>query len=152
MDSKTLIICQSVHHGNTMKVARVVADELGAEIKRPHEADNDDVEKHDLIGFGSGIYRGKHHESLFELVGRLTPQGHKKAFIFSTALIPSGFMHNSLRDSLAGRGFDIVGEFQCKGFSDYSFMRYMFGGLNKGRPNGEDLNKARNFARKMKGT
>ncbi len=34
---------------------------------------------------------------------------------------------------------------------DYSFAKYIFDGLNKGRPNEKDLNKAKDFAIKIKG-
>ena len=43
----------------------------------------------------------------------------------------------------------IVGEFACKGFNKNSFMKY-FGGMNKGRPNAEDLKHAEEFAQKLK--
>jgi len=58
---KTLIICQSIHHGNTMKVAKVIAEELNADLKKPSEIKLKDLDKYNLIGFGSGIYDGKHH-------------------------------------------------------------------------------------------
>ena len=37
-----------------------------------------------MIGFGSGIYHRKHHESLFKLLDKLLKQKIKKAFIFTT--------------------------------------------------------------------
>ncbi|MFX1572859.1 MAG: hypothetical protein ACFFB0_08920 [Promethearchaeota archaeon] len=42
----------------------------------------------------------------------------------------------------------IIDEFQCKDFNTNSFMKY-FGGMNKGRPNVEDLKYAEEFAQKL---
>lgn len=35
--SRTVIICKSVHHGNTLQVARAIAEVLHAEIVAPEE-------------------------------------------------------------------------------------------------------------------
>jgi flavodoxin len=43
----------------------------------------------------------------------------------------------------------ILDDFQCKGFNTNSFMKYL-GGMNKGRPNTEDLKHAEEFAEKLK--
>jgi len=143
---KTLIVCQSVHHGNTMKVAKVMADELDADIRKPSEVSRDDFDRYDLIGFGSGIYNQKHHRSLFELADSIGQQKNKKAFIFSTASICSKKMHEQLRMALSAKGFDIIDEFICRGFMSHSFTKIFFGGINKKRPNRDDLEKARKFA------
>ncbi|MBN1793187.1 flavodoxin family protein [Candidatus Woesearchaeota archaeon] len=149
-NKNALIICQSIHHGNTMKVAKVIAEQLNAEIKKPSEVKSTDISKCDLIGLGSGIYNGKHHISLFKLVKNLELQKNKRAFIFSTASICYKKMHEPLRQELISKGFDIIDEFICRGFIDYSFIKYFFGGLNKKRPNEKDLTKAKDFALKIK--
>jgi flavodoxin len=43
----------------------------------------------------------------------------------------------------------IVDEFACKGYNTNSFLKYI-GGMNKGRPNKEDLEHAEAFARNLK--
>lgn len=150
MDNKRiLIICESVHHGNTMKVAEAIGEILNARIVRPEKFDIETISDYNLIGFGSGIYGGAHHEKLLDLADRLEMQDDKKAFIFSTSSIRMSFMHKTLRDRLLKKGFSIIGEFHCKGFADYSFLKYLFGGTNKGRPNKKDLQEAKDFARKI---
>jgi hypothetical protein len=47
------------------------------------------------------------------------------------------------------KGYKIVDEFGCVGFNTNSFLRF-FGGLNKGRPNAEDLNRAEELAQALK--
>lgn len=43
----------------------------------------------------------------------------------------------------------IVDEFNCAGFNTNSFIK-LFGGINKGRPNAEDLKHAEEFAQNLK--
>ena len=50
-----------------------------------------------------------------------------------------------LKDKLKARGYIIVGEFSCAGYNTNSFIK-IFGGLNKNRPNEEDLGRAKIFA------
>jgi flavodoxin len=150
LDKNILIICHSIHHGNTMKVAEVIKEELKANIRTPFEVELNEIDKYDLIGFGSGIYNGKHHDSLFNLIKNLKIQENKKAFIFSTATISYKKMNDSLKQELISKGFDVIDEFICRGFMNYSFIKYFFGGLNKKRPNKKDLLNAKFFCIKMK--
>lgn len=57
--------------------------------------------------------------------------------------------HSLLREKLRSKGYLIVGEFSCKGYNTNSFLKY-FGGMNKGRPNAEDLERAEEFAQNLK--
>ena len=57
--------------------------------------------------------------------------------------------HAALRRKLESRGYSIVGEFGCLGFNTNSFLK-LFGGINKGRPNAEDLKRAQAFAQNVK--
>jgi flavodoxin len=47
------------------------------------------------------------------------------------------------------KAYTIVDEFGCAGFNTNKFLKY-FGGINKGRPNEEDLKHAEVFAEKLK--
>lgn len=58
-------------------------------------------------------------------------------------------MHKPLKSKLVGAGFDIVDEFICRGFMNYSFLKLFFGGINKNRPNQKDLEEAEKFARNL---
>lgn len=150
---KALIIYVSVHHGNTERVAKVMANILDADLLQVKQADASMLEQYDLIGFGSGIYFGKHHESLLDFVDKLPLIRNKKAFIFSTSgLRKVWFIHNfdkPLKEKLQRKGFDIIGEFSCRGF-DTSRAAMIVGGINKDRPNERDLKKAEDFARGLK--
>jgi flavodoxin len=146
---KALIIYVSVHHGNTEKVARVMANVLDADLLNVKQANVGTLAQYDLIGFGSGIYFGKHHESLLDFADSLPMVRNGRAFIFSTSgLRKIPFVHDfdkPLRRRLQRKGFDIIGEFSCRGLDTYRATR-LVGGVNKGRPNAEDLKQAEGFA------
>lgn len=144
-----LIIYQSIHHQNTEKIARIMAEVLRAKIIKPSEIKSDEILNYDLVGFGSGIYFWRHHQSLINFVKDLKPVKNKKAFIFSTSGLPCRkIFHWHLRKLLIKKGFKIVGEFNCPGFDTFSLLNF-FGGLNRGRPNEIDFEKARNFAKSL---
>jgi flavodoxin len=150
---KSLLILFSYHHNNTKKIANVFEKILDAQIKTPHEINPEELQEYSLIGFGSGIYGEKHHKSLLDLVDKLPQVTNKKAFIFSTSAIMGKEKvandHSTLREKLQSKGYMIVDEFACKGFNTNSFMKYL-GGMNKGRPNTEDLKHAEDFAQNLK--
>ena len=146
---KSLIVFYSFHHNNTEKIANVFAKVLHAEIKKPQEVKPEEIQEYDLVGFGSGIYGEKHHEEILDLADKLPPVINKKAFIFSTsALIDNATKHKTLRKKLESKGYLIVDEFSCKGFNTNSFLKF-FRGMNKGRPNAEDLEHAKEFAQNL---
>lgn len=149
---RTLIVYVSIHHGNTKKVAEAMANILSTDLLKVKQADAGVLEQYDLVGFGSGIYFGRHHGSLLDLVDRLPIFKNKKAFMFSTSgLRKMRFVHDfdrPLGTRLRRKGFDVVGEFSCRGLDTYRATR-LVGGVNKGRPNAEDLRQAEDFAQKI---
>jgi flavodoxin len=144
------IVYESVHHGNTKKIAEAIAGVLRAKLVTAREASPDSVARSDLIGFGSGIYGGRHHTLLLKFVDGLPRSDGKQAFIFSTSGGPNGSKsHRRLREALARKGFAILGEFSCKGFDTFGPFK-LIGGLNKGRPNEQDIADAERFARELR--
>ena len=91
----------------------------------------------------------KHHKTLLQFVETLSAVTEKRAFIFSTSGDGKKERHASLKEKLVNRGFSIVDEFSCKGWDTWGPMK-LFGGINKGRPNEEDLAGAREFALGLK--
>ena len=148
---KSLLVLFSYHHNNTEKIANVFAKVLDAEIKTPQQTDPEELQEYSLVGFGSGIYDEKHQKSLLDLADKLPQVTDGKAFIFSTSsnLEPLSKNHSALREKLQSKGYTIVDEFTCAGFNTNSFLK-LFGGMNKGRPNAEDLRHAEEFAQNLK--
>ena len=160
---KSLLVLFSYHHNNTEKIANVFAKVLDAQIKTPRQINLEELHEYSLIGFGSGIYSAKHHKVLLDLADTLPQVTNKKAFIFSTCGAPMKLMeldkteftkyiaknHSPLREKLQSKGYTIVDEFSCAGFNTNSYLK-LFGGINKNRPNAEDLKDAEEFAQNLK--
>ncbi len=150
---KSLLILFSYHHNNTEKIANAFAKVLDAQIKSPQQINPQELQEYDLIGFGSGIDSGKHYQVLLDLADKLPQVANKKAFIFSTSAITGKEKvakdHSPLREKLQSKGYLIVDEFGCAGLNTNSFLK-LFGGMNKGRPNAEDLKHAEEFAQNLK--
>jgi flavodoxin len=154
---KTLIIYISIHHRNTEKVAKQVVEVLDAKLLKPQEVNVDELSGYHLIGFGSGIYFSKHHKSLLELIDKLPALENKRVFIFATSGMKNGAppqlynrdFNKLLREKLLQKGFDVIGEFSCRGLNTYGPFK-LVGGISKGRPNEKDLQKARDFAQSLK--
>jgi flavodoxin len=145
---KTLIVCVSKYYGNTKKVAQAIASVLDAKVVEPQEVSAGLLSEYDLIGFGSGIYFAKPDYSLIDFIVNL-PKSDGKAFVFSTRGRNSFFeksYHKTLKEALVKQGFELIGDFSCRGFSNYHKIFKLFGGVNKGHPSSQDLENAKTFA------
>ncbi|MBO8174226.1 MAG: flavodoxin family protein [Thermococcus sp.] len=147
---RTLIVYVSIHHKNTEKIAKIMGEVLNARLVKPWAVKPEELLDYDLIGFGSGIYWWRHHWALLKLVDDLPRMEGKKAFIFSTAgMNTPWYNHRQLRRKLKEKGFQIVGEFSCRGWDTNGWLAKI-GGINKGHPNERDLERARRFAERLK--
>ena len=146
---KSVIVCTSVAHGNTRKIADALAGVLDADVVSPDDAD---LEGAELVGFGSGIYLGKFHADLLNFIDSLPQQNGRRAFVFATSGLPeSRLFRYSARivDALESKGFEVVAGFSSRGFDTYGPFK-LVGGIRKGRPNAEDLASARAFAEHLR--
>jgi flavodoxin len=130
---QTAIIYVSVHHGNTRCIAEAMAGALGAALVPVEQAMALDPMP-EFVGFGSGIYFGRHHGLLFDVVRDLKPTP-KRSFVFSTAGISSlsALWHRRLVAELRRGGSDVVGQFCCPGWDTVGPLR-VFGGLHRAPP------------------
>ncbi len=145
---KTLIIYQSIHHQNTQKIGKAISKVLKAKLVKPEKIKSQNLKNYDLIGFGSGIYFGKFHQSLLNFIDSLPKTNYPFAFVFSTSGAGLKIYNQSLIKKLKQKGFKVIGDFSCRGFDTYGPYK-LIGGLAKGRPNKEDLAAAQKFARKL---
>lgn len=144
---KSTIVCVSVSHGNTLEIAKAMSEVIGATVVEPEKVDVASLADQDLVGFGSGIYFQAFHPRLRRFVKDLPDGQRAKAFVFTT----SGFrpFTGPLVRLLERRGFEVVDVFTCRAH-DTSFPFGLFGGVNKDRPNEDDLTQARSFAEKLR--
>lgn len=147
-----LLVSMSVHHQNTATVAREMAAVLGAERAAPAEVPYARLADVELLGIGSGVYYGRPHEDLLRWVRGL-PDAYARTlrvFLFTTSGLPflATIWHRPLKLALAAKGYEVVGEFACRGFDTWGPL-WFTGGLNWRHPNQRDLERAREFAGKV---
>jgi len=144
--TKILIIYYSFHHQNTKRIALAMGREVGAKVVEVDKVLLKNFNDYDIFGFGSGIFFGRHHQKIFQLAKTLPKFENKKAFIFSTSGWPffGKIFHQPLKKLLCQKGFKIIGEFNCPGFDTFGPLK-IIGGINKGRPNKKDVEKANSF-------
>lgn len=149
MSKKILIVYESIHNRNTEKIANVIGETLDGDIFKVEEIHSSILLEYDIIGFGSGIYFGKHHRSLFGILEEVNKL-EKKGFIFSTrSITPQSMAHNKLKRRLMEKGVNIIGEFSCKGENRAGPFK-LIGGICRGKPDDKDLEMARTFAKNLK--
>ncbi len=151
---KVIIVCASVSHGNTRKVADRMAAVLDAEVREPNEVGADELGSCDLVGFGSGIYMMAVHPSLRDLVRSLPSMPGHRAFVFATSgapALPCGWWRptRSVESDLQSKGFELMGQFSCRGLDTVGPLG-LIGGINKGHPNEGDLVRAESFAKEIR--
>ena len=146
------IVYASIHHGNTRKVAELLAAELSADLFSVDQVRSKGVnlDRYDLVGLGSGVYFGRHHASLRRLVESWS-QSPRSIFIFSTAGLPflRWIQHGALRRRLIRKSCHVVAEFCCRGWDTVGPL-WLMGGINREHPDTKDMNRAKVFARHLK--
>ncbi|MYU07201.1 flavodoxin [Streptomyces sp. SID8366] len=147
---KTVIVCASVSHGNTRRVADSMAETLDAKVVAPEQADPAELAAADLVGFGSGVFYSRLHPRLTDFAKTL-PAGRGRAFVFATSGLPEiplmPFARPLVR-LLEAKGFEVEGSFSCRAFDTWAPFK-LLGGINKQRPNAGDLAAARAFAGRL---
>jgi len=124
--------------GNTRKVADAIAEELGVTVGDVRAPLPDDPK---ILFLGSGTYGGAPGIGMMKFVTDNTFTGRRVA-IFGTSGGAGGAekMIAAMTDALKRKGATILGSWFCRG---------KFFVLNWGRPNREDLDNAKKFAREM---
>ena len=80
---KTVIIYASVHHNNTKELVCAIAAENDIDVVDAAKITEKDLSGYDLIGFASGIYFGKMHQSVINFAEVNLPE-NKDVFLMCT--------------------------------------------------------------------
>ncbi|ASL15148.1 flavodoxin family protein [Mycobacterium intracellulare] len=149
---KSLIICTSKSHGNTRLVADRMAAVLESEVVAPEAVDPATLRQYGLIGFGSGIYYMGVDARLQNLIRHIPTVDHTRAFTYVTSgarEVPLLSYHKPIRKRLEAKGFEVIGSFSCRGFDTVGPFG-LIGGINRGRPDDHDLERAATFAARLR--
>ena len=124
--------------GNTKRLAEAIAKELGVEalpISAPI------TEKVDVLLLGNSYYAFTIAPEVRDFVAGLEKDKVGKIVNFGTAAMMNS-TYKKVRSVAATRGIPVLDkEFHCKG---------EFKGMNKGRPNADDIKAAIDFVRNLK--
>lgn len=138
---KTAIVYASVHHGNTKKIVDEVAKSEEVDLIDATQIKEKNLSEYDLIGFASGIYFGKFHQSVLDFAS-VNEIEDKKVFLICT--YGGSGAYKSIEPIIESKGAEIVGKFSCKGYDTFGPFK-LIGGVAKGHPNDMDLVAAVDF-------
>ena len=68
------IVYASVHHGNTEKIVKSIAEECQVDLIDAVKQSDADLSSYDMIGFASGIYFSKFHQLILEFTEKNLPE------------------------------------------------------------------------------
>jgi flavodoxin len=127
--------------GHTRKIAQAIAQELGCN-PLDVKASSPNVTDADMLVVGSGTYGGKAGPEIIAFLNDLAPVTNKKAACFSTCAGNTEAVISEMRGILTAKGYTMVECFNCLGqFTPFK---------NRGRPNADDVEKAKEYAKCLK--
>ena len=105
-----ILVCTSVHHGNTRKIAEAMVAAAGGRVLEPGDEALRATAECSLLGIGSGIFFGHPHDAVLAFADKLNAGRGRPAFIFSTsgsgervARLAGRDYHSTLRNALRER-------------------------------------------------
>lgn len=139
---KTAIVYASVHHGNTKKLVEAIAAQAeGVTLVDAAKTKEIDLKDYDVIGFASGIYYSKFHQSVLNFASVNMPEYKNTFFICTYGGKPS---YDSILQAVQEKAVHILGTYGCKGYDTFGPFK-LIGGVAKGHPTQEEVEKAVDF-------
>jgi flavodoxin/ferredoxin len=135
--------------GNTRKAAEAMASGLrdsGHSVRTIplRKAQPEDAITCDLLGVGSPCFTGQAPTPIKDFLHALPPLADQRAFVFATAGGAPGKVLHDLAHPLRRKGADLIGGTLIRG--ECFHPAPCFVGRYPGRPNADDLGRARRFA------
>jgi flavodoxin len=135
------IIYASVHHGNTKKVVEAIARQCEVELIDATQIKEKDLSGYEAVGFASGIYYSKFHQSVLKFATDNLPENKKVFYICTNG---GNASYKSIEAIAERKNAVEIGRFSCKGYDTFGPFK-LVGGLAKGHPDNEDLEDAVSF-------
>ena len=144
---KTAIIYYSKHHENTKKLLDAIHDNYDVTLIDALNPSTTDLAEFDLIGFASGIYFSKFHESVCEYAKKYLPKGKKVFFIYTCGSLKKTYT-DDIKDAIKDKNATIVGTYHSFGYDTYGPFK-LIGGLKRKHPNQKEIDGAVQFFRSI---
>ena len=142
---KTAIVYASVHHKNTEKVVKAIAEKHPEiELIDATKTILKDLASYDLIGFASGIFYGKFHKSLLNFITENLPLRKKVFVMYTCGSDRSESYLKDIKDLIKAKECTLTAKYSCLAYDTFGPFK-LIGGINKGHPNEADLQKAVDF-------
>ena len=139
------IVYVSVHHGNTEKLVKGIAEECQVDRTDAVSLAAADLRSYDMIGFASGIYFSKFHQLILEFAEKNLPDD-KKIFLLCT--YGGSANYKSIEQILDKKRSKVIGKFGCKGYDTFGPFK-LVGGIAKGHPDEDDIKNAVEFVTRL---
>ena len=139
---KCLILYASIHHGNTKKLIDGLKNEYDVDlIDAIKDTRSIDFSHYDTIGFASGVYNGSISPILLKFVKtNATTLNKKKIFAIITSGTNSYRYRRKTKRFFNENGVQLYAIYQCLGYDTYGLCAKI-GGIAKGHPNRNDIDK-----------
>lgn len=138
---KTALIYASTHHQNTQKLVSALAQKFDLELIDATAIREKNLREYDRIGFASGIYFNKFHQSILNFASINLPR-EKEVFLICTYGAKPDF--TSIDSIIENKQCRILGKFGCKGYDTFGPFK-LIGGLAKGHPDEVDIENVLEF-------
>lgn len=122
--------------GNTKKIAEAMAEELG--VNAEDVRNKDKPSKDSVLFIGSGLYGGRIANEISEFISKNDFRG-RSTYVFGTSGSGDEQVVKKITGKVREKGGKVEGSFSCKGAFFLIF--------NRGHPSGEEMTRARVFAR-----
>lgn len=144
MDLKTVIVYRSKHHGNTKKLVDAIVAahpdidtvDVGALGKNEYP----DLSPYHIIVMASGIYYGSFDKDLLRVADHCLRDGDKVVGLMTYGG-QSKYNGRDLDSACRLKFANLLCMYGCPGFDTYGPFKFV-GGMNKDRPNQEDIDGA----------
>lgn len=139
------IIYASVHHGNTKKVVEAIAGECEVELIDAAQIKEKDLSIYDAVGFASGIYYSKFHQSVLDFASANLCENTK---VFYICTYGGSASFKSIKEIAESKNAVEIGQFGCKGYDTFGPFK-LIGGIAKGHPDQKDIKDAVEFFKRL---
>lgn len=139
---KIAILYYSRHHGNTRKILNAIKEKNEVDLFSIEEKGKLDLKLYDKVGFASGIYMSKMHDTLSKYVEEnISVLQGKDCFVLATGGASSQKGINNFVSMLKDKNISFLGQYYCKGYDTYGPFK-LVGGINKKHPTQKECNEA----------